>query len=120
MATATKNARTLRSSTTNTSGSSLNGSTWDLTTAFGGVMTGLITNSGGATTIPGDFVVQISVDNSAWKDYSRQTAGTASGGIYPFAVEIPAGVLYARPSFQSNTGNTVTVESFGHEISSIG
>jgi hypothetical protein len=120
MATAVKTARTLQASATNAAGATTNGTTWTLTTAFGGVMTGLITNGGTGPTIGCDFVVQISTDGAAWKDFSRQTAGTTLSVAYPFAVEIPPGVMYARPVFTGNTGQGVTVEAFGQELTSIG
>jgi hypothetical protein len=120
MATAIKTARTLQSSASNAAGGTTNSSTWDLATALGGVLTALVTNGGTAPTIGCDVVVQISTDGAAWKEYTRQTAGLAINGVYPFAVEIPPGVMKARVQFTGNTVQPVTVEAFGQELTSIG
>jgi hypothetical protein len=121
MATAIKTLRSLvAAGTSNAAGATTTGTTWNLTTALGGVMTANITNGATGPTIGGDFVVQVSGDGVAWKEYTRQAAGTANNGTYNFAVEIPPGVMYARPVFQTNTGQAVTVEAFGEELTSIG
>jgi hypothetical protein len=120
MATATKNARTLQSSASNAAGATTNGATWNLTTAFGGIITALITNGGTGPTVGCDFVVQVSTDGAAWKEHTRQTAGLVAGAAYPFSIDVPAGVMYARVQFAGNTGQAVTVEAFGHELTSIG
>jgi hypothetical protein len=121
MAIATKTLRTLvAAATSNTAGSTTNGTTWNLTTALGGVMTANVTNGATGPTIGCDFVVQVSGDGTNWKEFSRQTAPTANNGSYSFAVELPPGVMYARPSFQGNTGQPITCEAFGQEITSVG
>jgi hypothetical protein len=121
MATAIKNYRTLvAAGTTNAAGATTTGTTWNLTTALGGVMTANITNGAIGPTVGCDFVVQVSGDGINWKEYTRQAAGTANNGTYNFAVEIPPGVLYARPLFQTNTGQSIVCECFGQELTSIG
>jgi hypothetical protein len=120
MSTAVKTGRTLQASASNGAGSTTNGTAWNLTTALGGVMTALITNGGTGPTVGCDFVVQISADGAAWKEFSRQTAGVANSGAYSFAVTLPPGVMYARPVFAGNTGQAVTVESFAQELTSVG
>jgi hypothetical protein len=119
--TATKTARTLvAAGTSNAAGGTTNGATWNLTTAFGGILTALLTNGATGPTVGGDFVVQVSTDGAAWKEFSRQTAPTGNNAATPFVVEIPPGVMYARPVFTGNTAQAVTVEAFGHELTSIG
>jgi hypothetical protein len=120
MATAVKTARTLQASASNAAGATTNGTTWNLTTAFSGILTALVTNGATGPTIGCDLVVQISVDGTAWKEFSRQTAPVTNNAVTPFAVEIPPGVMYARPVFTGNTAQAVTVEAFGQELTSIG
>lgn len=119
MATATKTARTFQSSATNAASATTTGSSVNLTTALGCAITGKITNGATGPTVPADFIVEISNDNSAWKTYSKQTAGTVNNAVYEFAVDLPAPVLYARTKFTGNTVQDVTVEAFGHELTSI-
>lgn len=118
--TAEKKARTLVGQTSNAAGSQTVGDAVDLTTAMGMVVTGRVING---STGPGsgcDFVVQISHDGSAWRTWSRQRAGTASDQTYTFAVELPAAVMHTRAVFEGNSGEAVTVEALGQELSSLG
>jgi hypothetical protein len=121
MATAIKTLRSLvAAGTSNAAGATTTGTTWTLTTAFGGLMTANVTNGATGPTIGCDFVVQVSGNGTDWKEYTRQAAGTAANGSYNFDCDIPVGVMYARPVFQTNTGQAVTVEAFGQELTSIG
>lgn len=124
MATATKALSTLQASASNSAGSStpstLGTGSADLTTALGGVVTAKITNGGTGPTVGCDFVVYVSGDGTNWKEFSRQTAPTTASGVFSFAVEIPAAVMYVCVQFTGNTGAAVTVEAFIQKLSSIG
>lgn len=120
MATVTKTLRTLQASTSNTAGSTTTGASWlDLTTKFGGVAILKITNGGTGPTVGCDAVLEISGDNSTPYEYSRATAGTTASTAYTFIVEIPIGVMYLRSKFVGNTGQSVTVEAYFQEATSI-
>lgn len=121
MATAVKNARSsIAAGTTNTAGSTTTGSTITLTTALGGTAGGRITNGGTGPTLPANFVVQISHDNTNWREYMRQAAGTTASANYDLFCEIPPGILYARIVVDSNTGQSVTCEGIIDELTSVG
>lgn len=119
MSTATKTARTFQASATNTAGSTTTGTAVNLTTALGCSLTGKITNGATGPTIACDFVVEVSNDNSDWHEWYRGTAGTANNGVYYFPVELSPPIMYARTKFTGNTGQSVTVESDGHELTSV-
>lgn len=116
---ATKAASTIQASGTNTAGGTTTSSAVDLTTAYGMLITAKITNGGTGPTVACDFVVEVSNDNSAWKTYARYSAGTANSGVYEFAVDVPMATMYARTVFTGNTGQSVTVEAFGHRLTGI-
>lgn len=120
MALATKTARTFQSSASNGAGATTTGSAVTLTTALGCLITAKITNGATGPTVGCDFVVEVSNDNSAWKTYSRQTVGVANNAVAEFTVDLPPATMYARSKFTGNTGQSVTVEAFGHELTSIG
>lgn len=119
MATFTKTARTFQSSVSNGAGATTTGSAVNLTTAFGALITAKITNGATGPTVACDVIVEVSNDASAWKTYSRQSAGTANNGIYEFTVDLPPATMHARTRFTGNTAQSVTVEAFGHELTSI-
>lgn len=120
MATATKAAVTFQASASNTAGSTLTGSAIDLTTALGCVVMGKITNGGTGPTIGCDFVVQVSEDNSTFREFARATAPVTNSAVTEFAVRLPKEIMYAKTVFTGNTGQTVTCESYGQKVSSIG
>lgn len=116
---ATKSATTIQSSASNGAGSTTTSSAVDLTTGYGMLITAKVTNGGTGPTVACDFVVQVSNDNSAWKEFARYTAGVANSGAYEFAVDLPMATMYARTVFTGNTGQAVTVEAFGHKLTGI-
>lgn len=119
MATATKTARTLQASASNSAGGTTTGTAVDLTTALGLAGTAKVTNGGTGPTVGCDFVIEVSNDNSDWHEWTRQTAGTTASTTYYFPFDLPAPIRYARSKFTGNTGQAVTVECDGHEFTSI-
>jgi hypothetical protein len=120
MATATKTAITIQAATANAASGSTTSAPWNLATALGGVIQARISNGGSAPTLGCDLLVQISTDGVIWRDFSRQSAGNSAGTTYDFVVELPAPILQARVVFSGNTGQAVTVEALGHELTAIG
>ncbi len=118
---ATKTAKTFQASATNTAGSTTTGSTVSLTTSYGCLMTAKITNGGTGPTVACDFIVEVSNDNfsSDTKEIYRATASTANSAVNYYAFDLPASVMYARSKFSGNTGQSVTVECTGEELTTI-
>lgn len=119
MSVALKTARTLQASVSNGAGSTTTGGTVNIGTALGLLVTAKITNGATGPTLPCSFYIEVSVDGSAWKTYSRQDAGTTLSAVYEFTVDLPPATMQVRARFTGNTGQAVTVESFGHELTSI-
>lgn len=119
MATATKTARTIRSSTTLTAGNTDNGTAVTLTSAFGGLVTAKVTNGATGPTIGCTAYFEVSVDNSAWKVVQAATAAVANSAVTEWGWDVPPSVMYARVRFTGNTAQSVTIEAFMHELTSI-
>lgn len=120
MAVATKAVRTLVSATSNAPSTSTTSIVWNLSTALGGVIQARVSNGAVAPSVGCECLVQISTDQSVWRDFSRQVASNAANASTDFVVELPAPILAARVVFSGNTGQAVTVEALGHELSAIG
>ena len=118
---ATKTAKTFQASTTNTAGSTTTGTSVNLTTSYGCLMTAMITNGATGPTIGCDFVVRVSNDNFSAdsKEIYRATAGVANNAVTYFCFELPASVMYAKSVFEGNTGQSVTVACTGDELTTI-
>lgn len=117
--TASKTARTLLGQTSNGAGAETVGSAVDLSTALGMVVVGRVSNGSSPPGAGCAFVVEISGDGQSWRTWSRQVAGTAADESYTFVVDLPAAVMQARVRFAGNTGEAVTVEASGQELSGL-
>ena len=116
---AAKVARTLiASSTLAVAGTST--ATWDLRTCLGGVATVRVTNGGTGPTIAPTVTVNISTDGSTWRKLTAQQSDTGNSVVTDMVFDLPAAALYAQISITGNTGQSVTVESYGHELRGIG
>lgn len=116
---ATKTSKTILASTSNGAGSSTNGTEWNASTAYGGVVCGKVTNGATGPTVGCDFVVYIGEATGIKREFSRQTAPTGNNAVQDFAVEIPPGVMFVNVTFIGNTGQPVTVECYGQELTTI-
>lgn len=116
---ATKSASTIQASASNTAGSTTTSSSLDLRTAYGAVITAMITNGSTGPAVGCSVTINISSDNSTWKQFATATAGTANSGVYRFVFDIPAPVMYLQAVFTGNTGQTVTVEAFAQTLDTI-
>ncbi len=115
-----KNPRTLQASATNAAGATTTGSAIDLRTALGLAIVARITNGATAPTVACAVSVEVSNDNSTWRTWGQPIkAGLTAATAYAFSFLIPAEILYARTVFSGNTGQDVTVEALGHELTSV-
>jgi hypothetical protein len=105
---ATKSSSTIQASTANTAGSTLNSTTLDLTTAYGAVITGTMTNGGTGPTIACTATCQVSLDGTTFDTWAAVTGVTTASAVTAFAFEVPLHVIKTRVSFSGNTGQSVT------------
>ncbi|EFL53115.1 hypothetical protein DesfrDRAFT_0163 [Solidesulfovibrio fructosivorans JJ]] len=116
----TKTARTLQAPATNAAGASTTGSAIDLTTALGLSGTLQITNGSTAPTVACTAYIDVSNDaGTTWRQWLAITAGLTASTAYTYPFSLPAEILYARARFGGNTGQGVTVECLGHELTSV-
>jgi hypothetical protein len=120
VATATKTARTFQASTTNTAAGTTTGTGVNLTTALGCTITAKITNGATGPTLACSVEVQISNNGTDWKRFAISRAALGNNAVSEFVFDLPAPVMHARTVFTGNTGQDVTVEAFGHELTSVG
>lgn len=127
MSTATKTARTVVSSAANTAGSTTRGRV-DLTTAFGGILTFKMTNGGTGPTVQCTANVLIAHNatqpaagsaGTDWKTIYSVGNGTANSTIGEWSVNIGPAVMQLEVEFTGNTGQSVTVEAFFSELTSV-
>jgi len=114
-----KTARVLQASATNAAGATTTGSAIDLTTAFGLGGVARITNGATGPTIGCTFTVEVSNDSVTWRKLFSVTASVAANAVKDIPFSISEEFMYARAIFSGNTGQSVTVECVGHELTSI-
>ncbi len=105
--------------TSNAAAGTTTGTAVDLTTDYGGLMTGLITNGGTGPTIAASAIVEVSGDNVNWKEIFRVTGEVTASSITPWSCAIDPGVMYARARVTGNTAQAVTCEAFMQVLATI-
>jgi hypothetical protein len=116
---ATKTSRTIKASATNTAGSTTSGTELDLSTKYGAVLAARITNGATGPTVGCDFVVYVGDATGVKREFSRQTAPTTNNAVTDFVVEIPPAVMFVNVDFTGNTAQSVTVECYAEELTSV-
>lgn len=127
MSTATKNARTVVASVSNSAGSTQRGRV-DLTTALGGLLTMKMTN--GATGPTVQCTANVLVAHNAtqpaagsagtdWKTIFSVGNGVANNAVGEWRVDVPLGAMQLEVEFTGNTAQAVTVEAYLSEVTSI-
>lgn len=117
---ATKSLSTIiAAGTSNAAGATATGTAVDLTTKYGALITGLLTNGGTGPTIAPTAYVEVSGDNTNWKQFYAVGGDTTASSITPYSCEIPPGVMYARVRVTGNTGQAVTCEAFAQVLATI-
>jgi hypothetical protein len=109
----------IAAATSNTAGSTTTGTAVDLTTKYGAMITGILTNGGTGPTIAPTAYVEISGDNTNWKQFYTVAGDTTASSITPFSCEIVPSVMYARVRVTGNTGQTITCEAFAQVLATI-
>lgn len=116
---ASKTSRTILTSTSNSAGGTTNGTELDLSTKYGALVCGKITNGGTGPTVGCDMVVYVGEATGTKREFSRQTAPTTNSAVTEFCVEIPAAAMFVNVTFTGNTGQAVTVECYAQELTSL-
>lgn len=127
MATASKTARTIVASASNTASSTTRGRL-DLQTALGGIVTFKITNGGTGPTTQCEARVLISHNatmpaaasaGADWKTVYVVGNGVAANTVGEWSYVFGPEIMSIELEFTGNTGQAVTVESYASEITSI-
>jgi hypothetical protein len=116
---ATKTSRTILASTSNGAGSSTNGTELDLSTRYGALVCGKITNGGTGPTIGCDMVVYVGESTGTKREFARLTAPVTNSLVTEFVVEIPPSAMFVNVTFTGNTAQAVTAECYAQELTTI-
>ena len=117
---ATKSLSTIiAAATSNAAAGTTTGTAVDLTTKYGALITGLITNGATGPTLQANAYVEVSGDNTNWKQFYVVGGGTVANAATPFSCRIPAPAMYARVRVSDNTGQAVTCEAFAHVLATV-
>lgn len=116
---ATKSATTIQASATNSAGGTTTSASVDLTQAYGMFITAQVINGATPPTNPCTFAVEVSNDNSVWREVAVFSAAVTSSATYNFPYIVDITAMYARTVFTGNTAEDVTVEALGHILTGI-
>ena len=105
----TKALTTLQASVAQAAAATTTGTALNMSTYYGGWLTGIITNGATGPTLPGILTVQTSDDNTTFRDAYVFTAGITASITYTFGIDLPWGVMFVRTKFSGNTVQAVTI-----------
>lgn len=109
----------LAAGTTCVAGTPQLGTSFANTTGYGAWITGLITNGATGPTVQCTAYVEISGDNTNWKQAYVIGGGITALAVTPINYEVSPTIMYYRVRFADNTGQNVTVEAFAHAMLTI-
>ena len=109
----------IAAATSNAAAGTTTGTAVDLTTKYGGLITGLLTNGATGPTVQAVAYVEVSGDNTNWKQFYTVGGDIAASLATPYSCEIPPGVMYARVRVTGNTGQAVTCEAFMQTLATV-
>lgn len=86
------------------------------TSGYGAWITGIITNGATAPTVQCNAYIEISGDNTNWKQAAVYGGGTVANAVTPFNYNVSPKIMYYRVRFADNTVQSVTAEAFAHAL----
>lgn len=109
----------IAAATSNGAGSTTNGTEWNNSTTYGGIINCRITNGATGPTVAADFVVHTGSVTGEKREFSRQTSALGNNAVTDFAVEIPPGAMFVNVDVTGNTGQAVTAEVLAQELTTV-
>jgi hypothetical protein len=92
----------------------------DLSTALGMAITARITNGATPPTVACTATVEVRTDDAAaWRPWAVGIGGIVANGVYDLSWDLPPAIIRARVTFTGNTGQPVTCEALGHELTTV-
>lgn len=117
---ATKTKRTLiASGTSNAAGATTSAAEWNLSAAYGGLLTVRVTNGATGPTVAASVVVYVGSASGEKRTLTTLAAPTTNGAVTDFAVDVPPAAMFVNLDVTGNTGQAVTCEAFGEELTGI-
>lgn len=109
----------IAAATSNAAGATTTGTAVDLTTKYGAFLTGILTNGGTGPTIAPVAIIEVSGDNTNWKEAWRVGGDTTASSITPWSYVADASIMYIRVRVTGNTGQAITCEAFAQVLATI-
>lgn len=112
-------SRTILVSTTNGAGSSATGTEVDNTAGYGMLVCGKCTNGGTGPTVACQMNVYVGEASGTKRLLQSLVFDLGNGVVSERVCEIPPSAMYVNVTLTGNTGQSVTVECYGQQLSSI-
>jgi len=108
-----------QASSANVAGGTTTGTGVDLTLGYGCSVNVRMTNGISAPTLACNCYIQVSNDNADWYEYAVVYGNITASSVVEESVIIGKEHQYVRTVFKDNTGQTVTVEADGSNITGV-
>lgn len=116
---ASHSSKTILASVSNGAGSSTNGTEVDNTTAYGLLVCGKCTNGATGPTVACQMNVYTGETSGTKRLFQSLVFDLGNNTASERVCEVPATAMYVNVTFTANTGQAVTVECYGQQLTGI-
>ena len=112
----TKTAKTLGASASLAAATSRDETEWNMSTAYGGLVTVKLTNGASAPTTAPTVTVYVGESTGTKRKFYTATGDTTNNSVTHIVCEIPPSAMFVNVNILNGATNAITVESYGQEL----
>lgn len=116
---ASKTAKTLKTSASLAASTAVNATEWNLSTAYGGLAAVKLTNGGSAPTTAPVVSFYVGESTGTKRLFYTATGNTVNSSVTDIVCEFPPGAMFANITITNGATNAITVEAYGQELTGI-
>jgi len=116
---ATKTSKTLLTSQSLAAATSVNVTEWNASTAYGGLCCVKLTNGGTAPIMAPIVKFYVGESTGTKRLMYTQSGGTVNSSVTDCFFDVPAGAMFVNATSTNGATNSITVESYGQELTTI-
>jgi len=116
---ATKTPVTLLASQSLGAGASINAAEWDLSTAYGGLVTVRVTNGASPPTTAPIVTIYVGESSGVKRKFYTVSGNLVANSVTDVVAEIPPSAMFVNATITNGATNAVTVDAAGQELTQV-
>lgn len=115
----THTSRTLRASASLAAATAANGTEWNNSTAYGGMVVVRLTNGASAPTTVPTVVFYVGDATTVKRQFYTASGDTVNNSVTDIVCEIPAGAMFVNVTITNGATNAITAEAYAQELTTV-